>query len=150
MPASITWHDYHRTHAHKHVIWAVVALKSSFTLRLHQRGIANAKVVELFPYSRPPSPSLHLLVTESVLRPTLRSLGRKKALDRMLTEIEMMFKWRWLGSNIFPYWKKKKKRKSCCFLMRFGERTQSLFYSYLLIEVTKRISSNNNIARVEL
>lgn len=54
MPASITWHDHHRTHAHKHVIWAVVALKSSFTLRLHQHDIANTKVVELFPYSRPP------------------------------------------------------------------------------------------------
>ena len=112
MLASITWHDHHLTHAHKHVIWAVVALKSSFTLRLHQHGIANAKVVELFPYSRPsPPPSFDLHVTESVLRLTLRSLLRKNALDRMLTEIEMMFKWRWLGWNIFPYWKKKKKKK---------------------------------------
>ena len=92
---------------------------------------------------------LHLHVTESILGLTLRSLARKNALDRILIEIEMNLN-EGGAVQILSLLIEKKKKKMLLFFFNeiWKKRTHlSLFYSYLLVEVTKRISSNNNICK---
>lgn len=109
--------------------------------------MANAKVVEVFPFSRPHpvAPS-----RDGINIAANTSFTRTQKCARPNTNRDRMNLNEGGAVQILSLLIEKKKKKKLLFFFNeiWKKRTPlSLFYSYLLVEVTKRISSNNNICK---